>query len=132
MEYPLTFEQYQQGLKEGKFLGLKCVSCGTYNFPPLGVCEHCKKQDLTVTEIEGEGTLRTFTVIRVAPEGKEPPYIIAMVELAQGPWAVGMLVEVNPDQADMKLIGKKVKLGSTSGQGTEPLGDIQILTFTLI
>jgi uncharacterized OB-fold protein len=133
MEYKLTFEQYQQGLNSGKFLGLKCENCGTVTFPSQGVCRDCGGNNLKVTEMKGEGTVRTFTVIRVAPEGMKPPYIVAMVELEEGAWTVGNLVNMNPDEADMSLIGRKVWLGSqvvgedaTSGQ------DLHVLTFTLI
>ena len=39
MEYPLTFEQYQQGLREGKLMGLHCQSCEAYTVPPRGSAE---------------------------------------------------------------------------------------------
>ena len=133
MEYKLTFEQYQQGLNDGKFLGLKCENCGTYIFPSQGVCSDCGSEKLEVTEIKGEGTIQTFTVIRVAPEGMTPPYIVAMVELEEGSWVTGNVVDMNPDEADMSLIGQKVKLGSRVAQeGADSEIDLHALTFSLI
>lgn len=133
MDYKLTYEQYQQGLNDGKFLGLKCEDCGTYIFPSQGVCGGCGSEKLEVTEIKGEGTIRTFTVIRVAPEGMKPPYIVAMVELEEGAWVTGNVMDINPDEADMGLIGRKVKLGSRVAQeGSEEEIDLHVLTFSLI
>ena len=132
MEYKLTFDQYQQGLEQGKFLGLKCNSCNSVTFPPSATCRDCGNIDLTPTQLSGEGTLRTFTVIRVAPEGKKPPYVVAMAELAEGPWALGNLVDINPDEADMGLIGKKVRLGSHVIEGdTYSADDTRVITFAL-
>lgn len=132
--YKLTFDQYQQGLREGKLLGLKCLSCGIYLFPPRGVCEGCGGHDMEVVELKGEGTLRTFTVIRVAPEGMKAPYIVAMVELNEGPWAVGNLVNLDPNDADIGLMGKKVKLESQTLDAPTGSDDppVHVLTATLI
>lgn len=133
MEYTLTFEQYQQGLEQGEFLGLHCNHCDTVTFPPLGTCRNCNGTDLEVSQISGEGTIRTFTVIRVAPEGRKPPYVVAMVELEEGPSVMGNLVDINPDEADMALIGRRVKLGSqlVEGDAYSP-DDCRVITFSLI
>jgi len=132
MNYPLTFEQYQQGLEQGKCLGLTCNSCNAVIFPPAAMCRECGSTDLTPAELSGRGVLRTFTVIRVAPEGKTPPYIVAMAELDEGPWAMGNVVDVDPEEAGMGLIGKRVVLGSHVVKGDiYASGDIRVLTFML-
>jgi len=132
MEYKLTFNQYQQGLEQGKFLGLTCQGCRQIIFPPAAVCRECGSTDLTLTELSGEGTLRTFTIIRVAPEGKKPPYIVAMAELDEGPWALGNLVDIDPGAADMSLIDRRVSLGSQRVKGDiYASGDTRVLTFAL-
>jgi len=132
MEYKLTFNQYQQGLEQGKFLGLTCNACKKVIFPPAALCRDCGSSDLSPVELSGNGTLRTFTVIRVAPEGKKPPYIVAMAELDEGPWALGNLIDTDPDAADMSLLGKRVTLGSLISKGdTFASDDTRVLTFTL-
>ena len=133
MEYKLTFDQYQKGLDREEFLGLRCNACDTFTFPPLGVCRNCSGTDLEVTRLSGQGILRTFTVIRVAPEGMNPPYVVAMVELEEGAWVIGNLADINPDDADMSLIGKRVRLGSQMVKGdTFSAGDSRVITFSLI
>ena len=133
METKITYEQYQGNLEQGKFIGLKCKGCEAVTFPPMSVCRGCSSPDCDVTELKGEGTLRTFTVIRVAPEGMKPPYIVAMAELDEGPWVLGNLVGINPDEADMGLMGKRVRLGSQTVRGdVYSLGDSRVLTFDLL
>jgi uncharacterized protein len=132
MEYPLTITQYQQALMEGKFLGLHCESCGAYTIPPLGVCRSCGGLKLSQTEIKGEGIIRTFTVIRIAPEGIPAPYILAMVELVQGSWVIGRIIGLEVDQADMGLIGQKVRLNIQPLKDPRATADQVILTFSLV
>ena len=131
MEYPLTFEQYQQGLSEGKLLGLHCQSCEAYTVPPQGVCRNCQGQNLLPVEVRGQGTIRTFTVIRVAPEGKLPPYILALVELEQGPWVMGLLTDRDPGKAEMGLIGKSVRFSTHPVNGSLSPGEVLVPGFIL-
>lgn len=132
MEYKVSYQKYQEGLEQGKFLGVKCKKCDEVTFPPMAVCRSCSGSDVEPTEVSGNGTIQTFTVIRVAPEGKKPPYVVAMVELDEGPYVTGDLVDIIPDEADISLIGKKVKLGSqVIQQDAYPPGDRWILTFQL-
>ena len=113
MEYKLTFKGYNEALKRDKLLGLKCKACGTINVPPKMVCGKCASPDMEVVELGGKGKIQTFTTVYVAPEGREAeaPYTIVMVELDEGPWIMGNLIDIDPSKATMELIGKKVKLG---------------------
>ena len=113
MEYKLTFKEYNEALKKDKLLGLKCKECGTINVPPKMVCGQCTSLDMEVVELSGKGNIQTFTTVFVAPEGREAeaPYTIVMVELDEGPWIVGNLIDIDPSKATMELIGKRVKLG---------------------
>lgn len=111
MAYPLTHRQYYEGLKDGKLLGLKCKACGALTVPPKINCLQCCSTDLEVTELSGQGEIKTFTVIRVPPQGLEAPYVVALAELVEGPWVMGNLVGVEPGKVTMDIIGKKVTIG---------------------
>jgi uncharacterized OB-fold protein len=113
VEYKLTFKEYNEALKADKLLGLKCKQCGTINVPPKMVCGQCTSPDMEVVELSGKGNIQTFTTVYVAPEGREAeaPYTIVMVELDEGPWIMGNLIDIDPAKATMELIGKRVKLG---------------------
>ena len=111
-KYPLTFNEFKQGLVEGKLLGLRCLDCGQNIIPPGAVCSGCASSRLEVDSFTPKGAIRTFTVIRVGPAGYDVPYIVAMVELQDGPWALGNVVGIDAEQAGMDLIGKEVSVGS--------------------
>jgi len=132
MAYRLTFETYQKGLENGRFLGIQCRDCNAVSFPPQGVCRACSGVHLDVCELKGDGILRTFTVIRVAPEGKKAPYVVAMVELDEGAWVLGNLVDIHPDDVHMGLMGRRVKLGSRLVNGDTYSEDMRVITFSLI
>ncbi len=133
MEYPITYQKYEEGLARGEFLGLQCKSCGSIMFPPMAVCCECSGSELKPVPLSGKGRVRTFTVVRVAPEGKIPPYIVAMVELDEGPYVIGNLVNLDPDQATMDLMGKEVHLGTRLvGGDMYSIGDVHALTFSFV
>jgi uncharacterized OB-fold protein len=110
--YPLNYHQYVEGLKAGRLPGLKCRDCGTVFTPPNGVCVNCGGRVLSVADLTPRGMIRTFTVIRVGPEGFKAPYVVAMVELEDGPHVLGNLEGVDPDAAGLELIGRPVNVGA--------------------
>ncbi len=127
--YKLTHIQYFEALKENILKGLKCLDCGTITVPPKAVCDDCGGTNQEVTQLSGDGTVKTFTVIRVAPEGFKAPYVVVLTQLREGPWLTGLLNGCDPETVTMEIIGKKVKLGHqvvqhlkhTAGEGVVPL-----------
>jgi uncharacterized OB-fold protein len=113
MEQKLYFKEYNEALKQNKILGLKCRACGAITVPPKMACRQCAGPDMEITEVKGSGKIRTFTTVFVGAEGREGevPYILVIVELEEGPWIMGNLEGIDPKQASMELIGKKVKMG---------------------
>ena len=113
MEYKLTFKDYDESLKQNKLLGLRCQECGAITVPPKMVCGKCASPALDIVELSGKGEIQTFTTVYIAPEGRqdEVPYVIVLVELGEGPWIMGNLIDIDPRQATMELIGKRVEMG---------------------
>jgi len=111
MEYLLTYNQFAGALREGRFLGLKCHQCGAYTVPPQKVCSECNSEDMEVVELSRNGVLQSFTVIYTAAEGFEAPYIVAVIELEEGPWVTVSVVGFDPEKATMEnLMGKKGRI----------------------
>ena len=112
MEYKLTFKAYNEALKEDRLLGLECKSCGAITVPPKMVCRKCTSSELEIVQLKGTGDIKTFTTVNVAAEGREAevPYTIVMVKLDEGPWIMGNLSGINPAEASMELVGKRVKM----------------------
>ena len=110
MEAKLTFKDFNEGLKQGKLSGLKCKGCGELIAQPRILCGKCGGAEFDSIEFAGKGSVQTFTVNYVAAEGREAeaPYIVAIVELDEGPWVMGNIVELKPEAATIDIIGKKV------------------------
>jgi uncharacterized OB-fold protein len=133
MKNPLTFNQYQEAMSQGRLLGLYCEDCGVCTVPPQTVCMKCGGLSLTIKEIDRTGILRTFTVIRVAPEGMTPPYLVALVETASGAWILGNLTDLETEEACMELMGSKVGISTQLVKGDMyACGDIYSPVFTLL
>ena len=109
----LTYADYEEGLKAGKLLGLKCAACGGITCHPMPVCQWCSDRRLEKVELSGEGEVTTFTVIRVASEGFEDdvPYIPCLVKTKEGPCVVGWL-DFDAESVSQDVIGKQVKMSS--------------------
>jgi len=133
MESKLTFKEYNEALKQNKLLGLKCQDCGAITVPPKMVCRKCSSPNMEAVELTGKGKIKTFTTVNVAPEGREGevPYIIVLVELDEGPWIMGNLIDADPSNADMEIIGKRVKMGHKVFPGDKySAGDAASLLFS--
>jgi uncharacterized OB-fold protein len=113
MEYKLDFKKYSDALTKNRLLGLRCNECSQYTCPPKMTCQECGGLDLEIIQLSGKGEIRTFTQTFVAPQGREceAPYTVVLVELEEGPWIAGNLIDISPDGVNMDLIGRKVKLG---------------------
>ena len=112
MEAKLTFREYNENLKQGRLSGLKCRGCGEVSGQPRMVCAKCGGQALETVELKGSGTIQTFTVNYVAAEGRESevPCIVVIVELDEGPWVMGNIAGLKPEEATMDIMGRKVRM----------------------
>lgn len=116
MEAKLTFKEYNENLKQGRLSGLKCGSCGEISAQPRLICAKCGGQDLEALELKGGGAIQTFTVNYVAAEGRESevPYIVAIVELDEGPWIMGNIAGLKPEEPTMDIMGQKVRMDGSA------------------
>ena len=128
--YPLPYMAFLEGMKSGDLPGLKCRDCSGYIIPPNAVCRDCGSARLEMHSFSKKGTLRTFTIIRVGPTGFQVPYIVALAELAEGPWVMGNVVDIDPAGADMTLIGKPVSIGYRLIANEEGEGPDEGIAFT--
>jgi|SRR3990172_5206767 len=112
MTRALTYSAYKDGLAKGVLRGLRCNSCREHILPPTAACPKCGGSDLKVADFSPRGKITTFTVVRVAAAGFQPPFVVAMVELDQGPWIMGTVKRIQPEAAAMGLIGRRVSVGS--------------------
>jgi uncharacterized OB-fold protein len=79
----------------------RCTQCGALRFYPRAVCPQCLSSQTNYLRSSGRGTIYTFTVTRQnqAPGFRdELPYVMAYVELEEGPRVLSNVVGVPPDE----------------------------------
>jgi uncharacterized OB-fold protein len=83
----------------------RCRACGAHVFYPRAACPHCLGGDLEWRRVCGRGRLHTFTVVHRGQKGFPlgPPYVIAIVELDEGPRMMTNLVGIEPDPAKLEI-----------------------------
>ena len=77
-----------------------CENCSKYYYPPREICPRCRNKDLKNVDINGEGKLLTFTVIRSPPADFESlsPYIMGLVEVDGKIRVIARIVDVEPEE----------------------------------
>lgn len=72
---------------------LRCGNCGAFDPGPRELCPVCHSADLEPAEVEGRGSLVSFTVIRRPPTRfqEDGAYAVAVVDLDAGPRITGRL-----------------------------------------
>ncbi|MCI0546009.1 MAG: Zn-ribbon domain-containing OB-fold protein [Candidatus Rokubacteria bacterium] len=82
--------------RAGRLTGIRCGRCGELAIPPREFCPACQGREWHPVPLSGEGTVTSFTVIRVAPRSHagQAPYAVAQVRLAEGLHLLGRVVEV--------------------------------------
>ncbi len=90
-------------------VGTHCKTCGEYYFPPRPVCPNCRRKgELEEYKFKGLGKVYTFSVVRQAPPEfkRQVPYVIAQVELDEGPRLTAQIVNCDPEDVH---IGMRVR-----------------------
>lgn len=93
---PLS-EPYWQGCRDGVLRLQHCAGCDRYQFYPRNLCSHCGARELAWRDVSGRGSVATFTVVRrgVSP-AYETPYVVALIDLVEGPRMMSCLVGTEP------------------------------------
>ena len=112
---------------EGKIMGLKCNRCGSYEFPPVPVCNKCSSTDMNWAEMSGEATLVSFGVTLYPGRSFADigPYVVGSMVLKEGPTYCAMVLGVDP-----KNIGELYKKLPIPVQAeTQDRGDFKFVAF---
>ena len=84
----------------------------------------CGKRAWDTVPLKGDGTISSYTVIRVAPRGHtgETPYAVAVVQLSEGVSLLGRVVEVPFDslRASLPVRFRPVVVGEQTMVGFGP------------
>jgi uncharacterized protein len=81
-------KEFWSGCKAHELRFQKCRGCGYVRWPPSIICPRCHSRETEWIVSRGKGTVYSFVIYHVAyHEGftEEIPYIVADVELEEGP-----------------------------------------------
>ncbi|MCB5182558.1 bifunctional MaoC family dehydratase N-terminal/OB-fold nucleic acid binding domain-containing protein [Streptomyces antimicrobicus] len=99
---------FWDGVREHRLLIQRCASCRTLRFPWLPGCNHCACLDWHTVEACGTGTVFSYVVVHHPPfPAFDPPYAVALVELAEGVRMISNVIGVPYDEV---RIGMPVRL----------------------
>lgn len=93
-------EFFWNGLRERRLLIQRCSSCGILRHPPRPMCPHCLSIEWNTIESTGRGTVHSF-VMPQHPQFPfmDYPYIVALIDLAEGVRLVSNLIDIEPENA---------------------------------
>ncbi|MEW6663999.1 MAG: Zn-ribbon domain-containing OB-fold protein [Thermodesulfobacteriota bacterium] len=103
--------EFWRGCKQHELRFQQCKDCGHVRWPASMVCPECLSRSTQWIVSSGKGKVYTFAVYHVAfhPGFKdELPYVVADVELNEGPRLVTQIVDCPHDQivCDMPMVVK--------------------------
>lgn len=102
-------EPFWNGLKEHKFLMMRCKKCGTWYWP-AAYCRFCQNEpfmsNMEWAESSGRGKIFAFNIHYRAfhPSFQNDiPYVFALVETKEGPLFGSMVVGCRPEEVKVGL-----------------------------
>ncbi len=107
--------EFWDGLKQSRFLLPRCTGCAAWIWYPRGFCPVCGNLDTEWREATGRGRIYSYTVVRksgLPGWGEQVPYVIAYVELTEGPRVMTNIVDCDPDSL---TIGAPVRVVMPAG-----------------
>lgn len=104
MQHPLPYASwetrgYWEGAGRGEIVLQRCTACGTVQHKPRAICATCLSNDIEHFVASGKGTVYTFTVTnqnQAPPFRDHCPYVLAYVELEEGPRLLTNIVGCDP------------------------------------
>ena len=83
--------------RDRRLLVQRCTRCGRYQHYPRDLCTSCAAMDLELAPTGGGGTIYSFTIVhRAAGPRFDPPYVVALVRLDEGPQLLTNIVGCDP------------------------------------
>jgi uncharacterized protein len=103
---------------EGRLVLPHCNACGFVIWFPREFCPECHATDVTWRDASGEGVIYSFSVTRKGQGDyrNATPYVLAYVELDEGPRVMTNIVDCDPDALE---VGQRVRVVfHDTGQGS--------------
>jgi uncharacterized OB-fold protein len=99
--------EFWVGCKEHELRFQKCQACGHVRWPVSIICPVCYSKETELIVAEGKGRVYTFAVYHVAYHPgfeNDLPYVVADVELEEGPHLLTNIVGCRPDEVRCEML----------------------------
>lgn len=103
-------EPFWAGGLAGELRLQQCANCGHLRYPVSTICPVCWSDTCAWTPLSGRGTVQSYIVFERAYHeawAGQVPYVVALIELDEGPVLVSNVVGVEPVQV---RVGQPVKV----------------------
>lgn len=97
---------YWEAAREHRLALPKCEDCGHRWFPPSRTCPHCLSAQVAFADVSGRGNVYSFvTFHRVYHPAfeDEVPYVVALIELEEGPRLLSNIVDIARDDVRCEM-----------------------------
>ena len=116
-----TEQPFYDACAAGKLVLQRCQSCSHVLFYPRTHCDACQSNQLVWEDASGTGTVASYTVVRRGVSADfETPYVIALIDLDEGPRMMSQIVGADLDGLTVGL-SVKVDFAAWSEDITLPL-----------
>ena len=110
-EFPINQEskQFWDAAAQNVLLLPRCSDCGFTIFYPRSICPECRSRNLSWIPMSGKGEVYSYTVTR-RTSGRfksHVPFVIAYVQLDEGPRMLTNVVDCDPNNVS---IGMRVEV----------------------
>jgi uncharacterized OB-fold protein len=113
---------YWAEARHGRLVTQHCRACDRIWHPPLPVCPRCHGTDIGWRPVTGRGTVYSCTVVRHATHAalaEQVPYVVALVELDEGPRIVANITGCEPEAVSVGM-AVRVFFAAVTDQVTLP------------
>lgn len=79
---------FWEAAKAGRLLLGRCIACRNIYYYPRSMCPVCWSDEVDLVEASGRGSVYTYSIVHVndlAPFNERVPYVVAQVDLLEGP-----------------------------------------------
>jgi uncharacterized OB-fold protein len=114
---------FWQGCRERRLLFQRCSDCGHIRYPASFICPECLSSAGEWVESQGAGKIYSYVVFRRAFHPSvvsRVPYVVAVVELDEGPSFLTNIVDCEPEQVECDQ-QVKLKWEKASGEVFLPM-----------
>ncbi len=97
--------EYWAAVLDGQLLFQECPVCAHRQFYPRTWCTRCGAMPEWLPA-SGRGTVYTYTVVRqngAPPFASLVPYVVAMIDLEEGPRLMGNVIDCDPDDVTIGM-----------------------------